>query len=198
MFTGIIEAIAPVEKKTARGGSLVLLIAAPRGWKVRAGDSIATNGVCLTVRRVARGAAWETELMPETLARTAFGKEVPKAVNLERSLTLGSALGGHLVTGHVDAVGKITKVAPRGASRMYTISFPARFARLVAEKGSIAVDGVSLTVVDAGRDCCTVGLVDYTLGATTLGSKGAGALVNIEFDILAKYVARLMAKSLSH
>lgn len=194
MFTGIIEITAKVEKSSLKNSSLFLKIRKPPGWKLKSGQSISTDGICLTVKAVEKK-SYLTELMPETLNRVYFRKKMPQTVNLERSLRLGGSLDGHFVTGHVDAVGRITAVQKKANSRIYRIKFPSKYNRLVAPKGSIAVDGVSLTVVDAGRDWLSVALVDYTLKHTTLGDKSKSDLVNLEFDIIAKYLARYGARS---
>jgi riboflavin synthase len=187
MFTGIITAVAQVKNVERHSQEVVLRIATPKGWKLKPGQSIATDGTCLTVSKVGKG-VWEAKLMEETLSKTYFGIAAPAAVNLEQSLKLSGMLDGHLVTGHVDAVGKIMSIIGT-SSKVLTIQFPREFRNLIAPKGSVAVSGVSLTVVDVTRDSFTVSLVEYTLEHTTLGSKQAGDLINLEFDILAKYVA---------
>lgn len=190
MFTGIVEAKASVRSSNKKG-SLFLTIEKPKNWKIKAGDSISMDGVCLTVKKIG-SFDFTSELMPETLSKTYFGRQVPKKVNLERSLRVGSRLGGHFILGHVDTVGKIEEVKFSGLSKIDKISFPKQFAKFVAQKGSISVDGVSLTVVDVGANWFTVSLVDYTVKHTTLGEKKKGGLVNLEFDMLAKYLIRLI------
>ena len=170
MFTGIIQAIAAVQKLERQRGSLVLTIQRPRSWKLAPGQSIATNGVCLTVSKVGKN-SYQAELVGETLQRTTFGKAIPKRVNLERSLTLQSPLDGHLVLGHVDAVGKIIKIVRQRGNVLYYISFPRQFSRLVASKGSVAVDGVSLTVAAVRPSQFSVALVPFTLTRTTLAMR---------------------------
>src|SRR3989338_2385633 len=179
MFSGIIQSISKVRASTTKNGSLFLTIDKPKGWKIKPGDSIATNGVCLTVKTLS-GTKYTTELMLETLERTTFGKAVPQLVNLEPSLTLTTLMDGHLVLGHVDAVGRISELKNKGRSRVYKISFPKKYAHLVVEKGSITIDGISLTIVGCGTDWLTVSLVDYTIEHTTLGAKKTGELVNLE------------------
>ncbi len=177
MFSGIIRAIADVKKFERKNGLLVLTVATPAGWVVKLGDSIATNGVCLTVSALGEG--WhQYDLVPETLSRTTFGGVVPARVNLEQSLRMGDPMDGHIVAGHVYTVGKITKMD----SGWCEIEFPAEFARLVVLKGSIAVDGVSLTVAAVTDYSLTVALIPYTLAHTTLGERKVGDLVNLEFD----------------
>lgn len=190
MFTGIIKTIGKVEKAITKNGSLFLTIKRPRGWQVALGDSIATDGVCLTVTNVTRS-NYTTELMPETLALTTFGVATPAVVNLEPALRLNDLVGGHLVSGHIDTVGTITKIQPVGNARVVTISFPAQFASLIVAKGSVTVDGISLTVVKTGKTFFTVSLIAYTLAHTTIGTKKVNDEVNIEFDIVAKYLAQL-------
>ena len=189
MFTGIIQHVGVIKKTERRQGSLFLTVTAPRGWKFKPGDSIAADGVCLTVQKVSKG-FYTTELMPETLKKTTFGKSFPATVNLERPLKFGARLDGHLVQGHVDGVGKIEAVKKNGLSHVVAISFPQRFKKLIVSKGSIAVDGVSLTVVRVKKNVFSVALVSYTIKHTTLGKKKAGDLVNLEFDILRKYAKR--------
>ncbi|MFE9657050.1 riboflavin synthase [Micromonospora sp. NPDC006431] len=195
MFTGIVEELGEVVRTTETGGDSALV--AIRGPLVtsdaRHGDSIAVNGVCLTVVDV-DGGVFTADVMGETLRRTALGALRPgDPVNLERAAALGSRLGGHLVQGHVDGVGEI--VAREPAAQWETVRFrlPAALSRYVVEKGSITVDGVSLTVADVGADWFAVGLIPTTLKLTTLGAKGPGDPVNLEVDVLAKYVERLLA-----
>lgn len=193
MFTGIIKAIANVEKSEHKHGSLFLTLTVPKGWKLKAGDSIAANGVCLTIRSAAKK-TWQAELMPETLAKSSFGRHVPRRVNLERSLKLSDRLDGHFVLGHVDATGTITAKKKQGRSTILSIGYPTQSSPLIASKGSIAVDGVSLTVVDVSRSRLSVALVDYTLKNTTLGSAAIGTMVNLEFDVIAKYYTKAKVK----
>ena len=189
MFTGIVEKKTKVLSHTSKRGSLFLKIEKPKGWKISSGESIATDGACLTVKTFAQQ-SYTVELMPETLAKTTFGNSVPNNVNLERSLQYGDRLSGHFVSGHIDTVGKIAEIKRSGTSKVFIISFPRKFRRLLVPKGSIAVDGVSLTVVDIGANVFSVALLDYTLKHTTLGDKKIGDAVNLEFDILAKYLLK--------
>ena len=194
MFTGIVEELGEVVRRTGTGADSALI--AVRGPVVTAdarhGDSIAVNGVCLTVVDV-DGDLFTADVMGETLSRSSLGVLRPgDRVNLERAATLGSRLGGHLVQGHVDGVGTI--VAREPAERWETVRFslPAGIGRYLVEKGSITVDGVSLTVVEVTADGFSVGLIPTTLGLTTLGHKDVGDPVNLEVDVLAKYVERLL------
>ncbi|MGI5521945.1 riboflavin synthase [Micromonospora sp. CA-259024] len=194
MFTGIIEELGEIVRVTSTAGDSALV--AVRGPLVtsdaRHGDSIAVNGVCLTVVDVADG-VFTADVMGETLRRSALGALRPgDPVNLERAAALGSRLGGHLVQGHVDGVGELISREP--AEQWETVRFrlPADLARYVVEKGSITIDGVSLTVAEVGADEFAVGLIPTTLKLTTLGARGVGDPVNLEVDVLAKYVERLL------
>ncbi len=189
MFTGIIAQKAKVVTNAVKHRSLFLSIEKPKGWKLSLGESISVQGVCLTVKGITKK-EYAVELMPETLKKTAFGESVPKEVNLERSLVYGNRLSGHFVTGHIDAVGKVEKIIRKGRSQVFYISYPKKFRRLLVEKGSVAVDGVSLTVVETTLKDFSVALLPYTLTHTTLGKKEKGAPLNLEFDILAKYLYR--------
>ena len=200
MFTGIVEELGMVTDvhwlaegadSAARltvAGILVMADAAP-------GDSIAVSGVCLTVVDVGDG-CFTADVMGETLIRTTLADAiVGTPVNLERAATLQTRLGGHLVQGHVDAVGSILDRATTPQWDVVTISLPEQLARYVVEKGSIAVDGVSLTTVEAGLTSFTVSLIPMTLQRTTLGPKAVGDLVNLEVDVMAKYAERLLAST---
>ncbi len=187
MFTGIITHTASIRTHSIKNKSLYVTIEKPKGWKLVPGESIATNGVCLTVKKI-NTKDYVVELMPETISKTTFGISVPSRVNLERSLVLGDRFGGHIVTGHIDAIGKIEKIEQKGDSKVFTVSFPKSFKKFIVTKGSIAIDGVSLTVVSVINNFLTVSLVGYTLSHTILGDKKKGESVNLEFDILAKYV----------
>jgi riboflavin synthase len=159
----------------------------------RHGDSIAVNGVCLTVVQAADG-EFTADVMAETLNRSSLGAlTAGSRVNLERPTAVGGRLGGHIVQGHVDGVGTITERQRSEHWEIVTIALPGGLARYVVEKGSITVDGVSLTVVDAGPDYFTISLIPTTLALTTLGIKQPGEPVNLEVDVIAKYVERLLA-----
>lgn len=193
MFTGIVEELGVLQERIDRGRSARLRIGArvvPAG--LIDGGSVAVNGVCLTV--VARQAgSFEADVMGETLARSTLGRIAPGApVNLERPLTLATPLGGHLVQGHVDTTGTVLERRPGDGWQDVTISLPAGYARYVVEKGSICVDGVSLTITALSDRGFSVGLIPATLAATTLGTREVGAEVNLEVDLLAKYVERLL------
>ena len=190
MFSGIIQTISPIIKTEKIRGSLFMTVKRPGGWRLKLGDSLATDGVCLTVAKLTP-TTYTCELMPETLKRSSFGLSIPAAVNLEPALKFNGRLDGHLVLGHVDSVGRISKIIKRGRSWLFEISFPGRFHKLIAAQGSISIDGISLTVVSVKKNAFTVSLVDYTLQHTTLGTKNTGTAVNLEFDVIAKYLNRL-------
>ena len=194
MFTGIIEELGSVRAIDRREGGARLEIAASTVLAdARAGDSIAVNGCCLTV--VDRGDGWwAADAVIETLERTALGSlERDDPVNLERPLRLSDHLGGHLVQGHVDAVGHVAARTPLAdGSTRFTFSAPPDVLRYVVEKGSVAIDGISLTVAALGDDSFDVAVIPHTLGVTTLGRKDPGAAVNLEADLIAKYVERLL------
>ncbi|MEO3745818.1 riboflavin synthase [Plantactinospora sp. B5E13] len=194
MFTGIVEELGELVRRTDTGGDSALV--AIRGPLVvsdaRHGDSISVNGVCLTVVDV-EGDVFTADVMGETFRRTALGALRPgDPVNLERAATLGSRLGGHLVQGHVDGVAAIVRREPAEQWETVTFTLPAGLARYVVEKGSITVDGISLTVAALDAETFSVGLIPTTLKATTLGAKQVGEPVNLEVDVLAKYVERLL------
>jgi riboflavin synthase len=193
VFTGIVEELGSVIGVTPLADSARITIRGPIvAADTRAGDSIAVNGVCLTVVEPADG-TFVADVMGETLRRSALGSlAVGDSVNLERAARLESRIGGHLVQGHVDAVGTVTD-RQRG-EQWDTVRFalPAHLSRYVVEKGSIAVDGVSLTVMAVDDDSFAVGLIPTTLRATTLGQARAGTKVNLEVDLIAKYVEKLV------
>jgi riboflavin synthase len=194
MFTGIVEELGEVVGIETLGDSARLAIRGPLVTQDAVhGASIAVNGVCLTV--VDRTAdVFTADVMKETLDRSGLGALEPGSrVNLERPVRLADRLGGHLVQGHVDGTGVILSRDPGERWDVVAISLPAELARYVVVKGSITVDGISLTVVEAAADRFTVGLIPTTLALTTLGHKGPGDPVNLEVDVVAKYVERLMA-----
>jgi riboflavin synthase len=194
VFSGIVETISPILSIEDSKGQRKFLVGTPRGWKLNSGESISIEGVCSTIQKVNRK-AFEVIYMPETLRRTTLGNFRPgRKVNLERSLTLQSLIGGHLVQGHIDTTAQIRKIYNDGNAKIFEFQLPARFSRYLVEKGSVAVDGVSLTVMSIRPGRFRVSLLEYTLGHTTLGEKGLGERVNIELDILAKYVEKLLRR----
>ena len=191
MFTGLVEALGTVRELTADGAGRVLTLSAPFAAQLALGESVAVNGTCLTV--VAHDTATcRFEVGPETLRRTNLGElRVGDRVNLERSLRVGDRLGGHWVQGHIDGVGRIERRAPDGPWLGVWFSCPPELAAQMVPKGSVAVDGVSLTLVEVTAGGFSVALIPHTLDHTTLGFKRPGDAVNLETDILAKYVQRL-------
>ncbi|WP_344078649.1 riboflavin synthase [Streptomyces crystallinus] len=193
MFTGIVEELGEVTAVEKLGDSSRFRLRGPVVTEgARHGDSIAVNGVCLTVVESGDG-EFTADVMEETLKRSSLGAlDVGSRVNLERPMAVGGRLGGHIVQGHVDGTGAIVARTPSENWEIVKVSLPAELSRYVVEKGSITVDGVSLTVVDAGPDYFTISLIPTTLALTTLGRKQPGDPVNLEVDVIAKYVERLM------
>ena len=194
MFTGIVRERGRVVAREGGHDGVRLVVDAPntaRGTSL--GDSVAVDGVCLTATAVTDGRL-SFDAVPETLRRSALGRLAPgDDVNLEPAVRAGEPLGGHIVQGHVDAVGRVRAGEPEGDGRRIWVDAPPEVVRLCVEKGSIAVQGVSLTVADIDERGFAVALVPHTLNATTLGSLCAGDEVNLEVDVLAKYVERLVA-----
>ena len=193
MFTGIVEELGKVTDLVHLGDSVRLTVSAPEVTQdVAPGDSVAVNGVCLTVVGAAAG-GFTADVMRETLDHTALAALSSGArVNVERPMRLDGRLGGHLVQGHVDGTAVILARAPSAHWDLVTISLPADLARYVVHKGSITVDGVSLTVASMAEKSFTVSLIPTTLERTTLGLKSPGDPVNLEVDVVAKYVERLL------
>jgi riboflavin synthase len=196
VFTGIVREVGRVV--AVEGGvedGVVLVVEAPLTCPgVAAGDSVAIDGVCLTVETAA-GSQLRFHAVPETLRRTALGRlSVGDAVNLEPALRAGEPLGGHLVQGHVDGVGRVQSVEAEGEGIRVIVEAPPEILRYCVEKGSVAVDGVSLTVAELHDDAFGIALIPHTLSATTLGVLAPGRAVNLEVDVLAKYVERLLAR----
>jgi riboflavin synthase len=194
MFTGIVQSLGRIEAVDRGEDGARLTVASELAEEIDAGDSIAINGVCLTALP-AGAASFHADAMNETLARTSLAEaERGTAVNLELPLRASDRLGGHIVQGHVDGVGTVTSVADDGFARILEVQAPEALLRYVVEKGSIALDGVSLTVAELGPRSFTVSLIPETLKRTTLGQARAGTHVNLEVDVLAKYVERLMQR----
>jgi riboflavin synthase len=194
MFSGIVSAVGTVrEARRAPGGLRIVVDAGKLGLRdVAVGDSIAVNGTCLTV--VARmGRTFRADVSRETLACTA-GFAAGGRVNLEKALRAADRLGGHLVSGHVDGVGSVTRIERSGGNRLLAVAVPKALAKYVARKGSIAVNGVSLTVNEVNGATFTVNLIPHTLKATNLGELREGDKVNLEVDMLARYLERLKSK----
>lgn len=191
MFTGLVEGIGTVARVSTHGKVKRIALSVPAAFNdLKAGDSLAVSGACLTVVNVKKGEV-TLETVPETLKRTTLGKlRTGTRVNLERAVRADSRLGGHFVQGHVDGVGKVTTIRRLGETRVITVSAPGEILAGLVEKGSVALDGVSLTITEVSRDGFGVVLVPHTLKHTTLGSWKGREEVNIEGDILSKYVAR--------
>ena len=194
MFTGIVESMGTVVRVLRRGGGARLEVRAPEVVaEVKTGDSVAVNGSCVTVTGRFED-TFACDLVPETLARTNLGTLQPgEEVNLEMPLRASSRLDGHIVQGHVDVVGSIRSRRRVGAQEMLEVTVPFELTRYLAPKGSVSVDGVSLTIVDVNKDRFRVALIPHTLETTTLGKKLQGAAVNVEVDVISKYVERHLA-----
>ena len=195
MFTGIVEELGEVVGREHLGDSARLVIRGPIVTSDTGhGDSIAVNGVCLTVVDVSADGSFSADVMDETLNRSSLrGIQVGSRVNLERAAALQSRLGGHIVQGHVDGTGEVLSRTPSEHWTVVRVALPPALSRYVVQKGSITVDGVSLTVSALGRDWFEVSLIPTTLDLTTLGRAEVGAQVNLEVDVIAKYVERLLS-----
>ena len=193
MFTGIIEETGTVRSITSRSAGTALCICAEKVLEGTAvGDSIAVNGVCLTVTSLSDG-AFTADVMPETVRLTSLARLFPGAkVNLERAMSPSGRLGGHIVSGHVDGCGRVDAIVPDGIAKRMTISLEAPLLKYIARKGSVTLDGVSLTVVAADDRSFAVSLIPQTRSATTLGELRTGSIVNVEVDLLARYIERLL------
>jgi riboflavin synthase len=193
MFTGIIEEIGKVEQTSFSGGNLLLRINAPRVSEgLKLGDSVNINGACQTVVESGKG-FFVVEAVAETLKRTNLDQlRVGDAVNLERALGASDRLGGHLVTGHIDFVGQVKSIIQKGESYIFEFSFPEEYRSHFVEKGSVAVDGISLTIVDVLDNSFTVSVIPFTTKSTTFGTKAIGDWVNIETDLIGKYIRKTL------
>jgi riboflavin synthase len=190
MFTGIVEVLASVEALGRRGAGWRLVVRLPDGlgWGLGEGESVAVNGACLTVVEPG-GNRLAFDLAEETVRVTTLGDLAPgDPVNLERALRLDGRLHGHLVLGHVDGVGCVSAIRPEGEGRRVSIEVPAALGPFLIPKGSVTVDGVSLTMAEIGEAGFSVALIPHTLAVTTLGTRGTGARVNLEMDVIGKYV----------
>lgn len=199
MFTGIITKSGKIGGIRNSKGNLLVRVSAPSEWRIKESNSVSVNGICSTVKKSEHGMAL-FEYMPETLRKTTANMWCTGDVlNLEKSLRMGDPLDGHVVTGHVDGVAKIQSIEKEGASRVFSMKVqPSKkgrsFLSLLAPKGAVAIDGVSLTVVDADDEQFSVALIPYTLSHTNLQKRKVGDLVNVEADITSKYLLRLMAR----
>ncbi|RLT07199.1 MAG: riboflavin synthase [Planctomycetota bacterium] len=199
MFTGLIESLGTVQSLADEGGAKRVVVEVPASFlenalpSKRLGDSIAINGCCLTVV-AADGVLWSFQAGHETLAKTNLGRlRAGDSVNLERAMPADGRFGGHIVQGHVDGVGRVSAIDSRTDFADYTFEVPAALAAQMVEKGSVAVDGISLTLVRVTATSFQIMLIPHTLAVTTLGQRKVGDEVNIETDVLAKYVAKLLA-----
>jgi riboflavin synthase len=194
VFTGLVADLGTVAAVDATGDGVRLLVRTALAGDIREGDSVAVNGVCLTATALGDG-GFRADVMHETLRRSSLASVAEGArVNLELPLRAEDRLGGHFVQGHVDGVGSVRDVREDGFARVVTIEAPSEVLRYVVEKGSIAVDGVSLTVAGVGEDWFSVSLIPETLERTILGTAEPGRTVNLEVDVLAKYVEKLVAR----
>ena len=192
MFTGLVKAVGRVQAVERTGDGARLRIAAPLAGELAGGDSVAVAGVCLTVAALDDG-AFEADAMNQTLGLTTLGDlTADDRVNLEPALRAGEPLGGHIVQGHVDCTGEVTDVREDGFARRVRIALPEQHRRFVVEHGSLTVDGVSLTIAELTADGVEVSLIPETLERTTLGDLRAGDRANVELDLIARYVERLL------
>lgn len=193
MFTGIIETLGQIKNLEKTGGNLLLTISSEISKALKEDQSVAHNGVCLTVIHVNEN-TFQVEAVEETLRKSNLGTlEVGDTLNLERALTLEQRLDGHLVQGHVDAVGVCVAREEQSGSTLFTFKFPKDFGDLVIEKGSIAINGISLTAFGVEEDTFSVTIIPYTLEHTTMANIQIGDTVNLEFDIIGKYILRSQA-----
>lgn len=193
MFTGLVAELGSVEKLAQQGNSFHLTVAATKVMQnLKIGDSVAVNGVCLTVVRLG-DASFTADVMPETVRLTNIGLlHAGDRVNLERTLRLCDGLDGHIVSGHVEGLGTIASRRPDGIAMVVTITTPPELLKYIIKKGSIAIDGISLTVTEVTETSFSVSLIPHTAKETTLGFKDVGDRVNLETDIIAKYVERML------
>jgi len=194
MFTGLVEALGEVGSLEAKGEQARLVISIPFAGELGLGDSVAVNGCCLTVAEISGGLV-SFDVLAQTLRVTSMGKLTDgSVVNLERALRVGDRLGGHFVQGHVDAVGEIVSLEENGQDHVVEVSLPADIHRLCVGKGSIAIDGISLTIADLKESSAVFWITPHTFSHTNLRDAKAGDMVNLEADMLAKHVAALMGK----
>ncbi len=193
MFTGLVETLGSITSLNNIGNGIRLSLQPSTSFELNTGDSVSVNGVCLTVTKQDSDVSFDVS--PETMKSTNLGElKVSDKVNLERALRLSDRLGGHIVTGHVDDVGKIINKKPVGEYTFYTFEAPPEILKYTVKKGSIAIDGISLTVIELDNRSFSVAIIPHTLTATNLGSKGIGDKVNLEVDIMGKYVEKLLGK----
>ncbi|SHI45459.1 riboflavin synthase [Pseudozobellia thermophila] len=193
MFTGIIETLGTVKQLRKEGENLHLTVASPLSSELKVDQSVAHNGVCLTVVAIEED-AYTVTAIAETLEKTNLGQlRVGDRINLERAMVMGSRLDGHIVQGHVDQVGSCTAVEEKDGSWIFSFAYDASKGNTTIEKGSITIDGTSLTVVGSGADSFSVAIIPYTYEHTIFNTYKVGSLVNLEFDVIGKYVAKLLS-----
>ena len=193
MFTGLVEILGSVTSTKSTGNGIRLAMKPTAEFEVALGDSVAINGVCLTVTTFNGEISFDVS--PETLKSTNLGElKSGDKVNLERAMRLSDRLGGHIVSGHVDGIGTITSKKTEGEYTFYSIESPPEVLKYIVQKGSVAIDGISLTVVESDNRSFRIAIIPHTLTATSIGSKGIGDRVNLEADIIGKYVEKLLGK----
>jgi riboflavin synthase len=194
MFTGLVEVTGTVISVRNTGNGIRLSIKPPTDFEVQLGDSISVNGVCLTVTK--HNGDISFDVSPETLRSTNLGTlKTGDRVNLERALRLSDRLGGHIVTGHIDGTGSIREKKQAGEYTFYTFESPPEILKYIVKKGSVAVDGISLTVVEVDNRSFSVAIIPHTLAATNIGDKNVGDMVNLEVDIIGKYVEKFLNRT---
>ena len=185
MFTGIVETTTKIDSKENVGKNIRIAIELSKKWKIKMGDSIAVSGVCLTVSGIKNNLSKKIycfDIIPETLSKTTFGKYIYPEVNIERPLVYGARVHGHIVSGHVDCVGNVLKVTDTAKGYRIEISYPKKFKKYIIPKGSITVDGVSLTIAESKTTSFFVAIIPHTLKITTLSNLEKGDFTNLEFD----------------
>ena len=193
MFTGIVEAVGEVADISAKGGNLSFWIIAPITTELKVDQSVSHDGICLTVEKI-EGESYQVTAIEETIAKTNIGQWKPgRKVNLERCMTLGGRLDGHIVQGHVDATADCLSVRTEDGSYLYRFGFPKSFNHLIIEKGSISINGTSLTCFDVGDGVFSVAIIPYTYAHTSISQVKVGDKVNLEFDVIGKYISRMQA-----
>ena len=193
MFTGLVEILGSVTSTKSTGNGIRLAMKPTAEFEVALGDSVAINGVCLTVTTFNGEISFDVS--PETLKSTNLGElKSGDKVNLERAMRLSDRLGGHIVSGHVDGIGTITSKKTEGEYTFFSIESPPEVLKYIVQKGSVAIDGISLTVVESDNRSFRIAIIPHTLTATSIGSKGIGDRVNLEADIIGKYVEKLLGK----
>lgn len=194
MFTGIIETLGEVRQLLSDSGNLHIIVDSELSHELKIDQSVSHNGVCLTVVSL-EGNTYTVTAIEETLGKSSLKNlEVGQKINLERAMILGSRLDGHIVQGHVDQTGKCTAIEEKDGSWVFSFEYDASQNNVTIEKGSITVDGVSLTVVDSGKNSFSVAIIPYTYEHTGFNSYKVGTIVNLEFDVIGKYVAKLIGK----